>query len=687
MASQEFKNHKNPLLRPSSHPHGAFPYGGLEFGHYEPAFNEALKAAEARVDALRQEKAEPTFANTIEALEAADEPLEQVGSVFGNMLSVSTTPELQTFAEAINPRLSKFSNDIFFDTQIFARVRAVYEKKDSLGLDAEQSMLLTRTYRAFVRNGALLTDDEKTRVGAIDERLSVIGETYKKNVTDATSAYELFITDKARLAGLPEKAVKGAAQKAKAAGRDGAWLFTLDAPSVTSVLTYADDRPLREEIWRAFSGRAASGGHDNRLVLLEIAKLRQERAAILGYDTHAHYVTEDRMALNPVTVEKFLLKLADAYRPAAIKDLADLKAFAGHDIEPWDAGYFSEKIRESRYGYSEEALTPYFPLDQVLEGAFFAATKRYGITFHPRHDIPTWDKEVRTFEVREKDGTYLALFYLDPYPRKGVKRAGAWMNSIQAAGEFGGVARRPHVINVGNFSEPVDGEPALLTMREVTTVFHELGHGLHGMFANTRYRSLAGTNVAWDFVELPSQMNENWALEDEVLDVYARHYKTGERIPAELVAKVKRALTFQAGLSGLRQISLGMLDLAWHTHDLSGVKTAEDVVAFEQKAMEPYRVLPPKEGALTSASFAHIFAGGYSAGYYSYKWADVLAADAFGVFESEGVFNHETSLRFRREVLEKGGTEEAAVLYRRFRGGDPDPQALLRKEGLLGERP
>ena len=684
MATKDFKKSTNPLLRPSSQPHGAFPYGALEFPHFEAAFEEALRVAQARVDALRSDTSSPTFENTIEALEAADEPLDQVGSVFGNILSVRTSPELQELAERINPRLTKFSNDIFFDSQIFARVKAVHDRKSSLNLTAEQAMLLKRTYRAFVRNGALLTDEQKARVGAIDERLSVLGEVYKKNINEATVAYTHYVKDSGRLTGLPEKAVKAAANRAKAAGREGEYLFTLDAPTVTAVLTYADDRKLREELWRGYSGRSVGGASDNRLVLLEIARLRQERAGILGYDTHAHYVTEDRMALNPKTVESFLLKLADAYRPAAIRDLSDLKEFAGHDIEPWDAGYYSEKIREQRYGYSEEALTPYFALDQVMEGAFFAATKRYGITFHRRDDIPVWDKEVRTYEVRERDGSYLALFYVDPYPRNAVKRPGAWMNSIQAPGEFEGLPRRPHVVNVGNFSEPVDGEPALLTMREVTTVFHELGHGLHGMFASTRYRSLAGTNVAWDFVELPSQMNENWALQDEVLDVYARHYKTGERIPAELVKKVKRAETFQAGLAGLRQISLGMLDIAWHSHDLSAVKTAEDVVRFENEAMAPYRVLPPKEGAMTSPSFAHIFAGGYSAGYYSYKWADVLAADAFGVFEKEGVFDEETSMRFRREVLEKGGTEEAAELYRRFRGGDPDPQALLRKEGLAG---
>jgi peptidyl-dipeptidase Dcp len=674
---------ENPLLQVSTLPFGAIPFDRVQTAHFKPAFETALAQARRRVDAIRADTSTPTFANTIEALEALDEPLAQVGSVFSDFLSMKTSPELQELSEEINPLLSKFSNDIYFDAAIFRRVKAVFDARASLGLTPEQTMVLQNAYRSFVRNGALLDATQKARVAEIDTQLSTLGERYSKNNITEINAYELVVTDRARLAGLPEDAIAKAAEVAQKKGKPaGSYVFTMQAPSYGPLITYASDRALREEMWWAVNRKSTTGETDNRPLVVEITRLKAERARIMGFPTHAAYTTDDRMAKDPATVTSFLTRLANVYRPAAAKDLADLKAFAGHDIEPWDAAYYSEKLREQQYSYSEEELRPYFKLENVIKGVFFAATQRYGVTFHERKDIPTWDPAVTTYEVRDADGSFLSLFYSDPFPRDS-KRAGAWMNQLQAGGMFAGEMRRPHVVNVGNYTEPVGDKPALLTIDEVTTIFHEMGHGLHGMLSKARYRSVFGPNVAWDFVELPSQMNERWVMVPEVLDVMARHYITGERIPDALVEKVKRAETFQAGLVGLRQISLGMLDFAWYNSDISAVRTAADVEAFEEQAMAAYRVVPRKPGTLMSTSFGHIFAGGYSAGYYSYKWADVLAADTFDVFLREGVFNLATATRFRREILERGGSEEAAVIYRRWRGGDPDPDALLRREGLL----
>ena len=674
----------NPLLEQSTLPFGALPFDRIETKHFKPALHIGLQRSRVRLAALRAVTAAPTFANTIEAIEDLDEPLAQAAGIFGDYLSMNSNPELEAVAKEINPQLAKFSNDIFFDHALFLRVKTIYEGRAALALTVEQQKLLENTYRAFIRNGALLDAEQKARVAVIDAEFATLGETYKNNLNKAVKDYELVITDRARLAGLPEGAIAAAAETAKKKGKpEGSWVFTLQAPSMMPVVTYAEDRALREEIWLASNTKASSGENDNRPLALTIAQRSGERARILGYATHAHYTTEDRMAHHPDTVTTFLNRLADVYRPAAQRDLADLQAFAGHPIEPWDSAYYSEKIREQRYGYSEEELRPYFDLKNVIKGVFFAATKRYGVTFHERTDLPKWDPSVTVYEVRDADGSHLSLFYLDPFPRDS-KRSGAWMNQLQGGGLFEGKLRRAHVVNVGNFTPPVkEGDPALLTLDEVTTSFHEMGHALHGIVSKTRYRSLFGPNVAWDFVELPSQMNEQWATVPEVLDVMALHHETGQRIPAELVAKVKKAETFQAGFIGLRQISLGMLDFAWYSRDLSGLHSADDVEAYEDQAMAPYRVLPRKPGTFMSTSFSHIFAGGYAAGYYSYKWADVLAADTFAMFEREGVFNPVTSARFRQEILERGGSEDAVVIYRRWRGQDADPNALLRREGLL----
>jgi peptidyl-dipeptidase Dcp len=453
------------------------------------------------------------------------------------------------------------------------------------------------------------------------------------------------------------------------------------------LLTHAQDRAIREKVWRGGNGNSVDGPRDNRPILFEIVQLRNERAKLLGYQTHAHYVIDGRMAETPEKAVSFLEGLSKSYYPHAVKDLKDIRELAGHEIEPWDLAFYSNKLSEQRFGFSDQELKPYFPIDQVLKGAFYVAKKLYGVTFHVRKDLPAWDPSVQVFEVRDREDKYLALFYFDPYPRKS-KRGGAWETDLQTAGVYNGRMRRPHVVNVTNVNSPIDGRPALLSPDNVTTIFHELGHGLHSMLTRVRERSISGTSVAWDFVELPSQLNENWAFEPEVLKVYARHYETGEPIPKELVAKFKAAATFQTGYFGLRQVQKSLLDLAWHMRDVDvvgGGKDAHDVNEVDQWELEfraPYQ-LTPNHGSLISPTFSHVFSGGYSAGYYSYKWADVLASDAFSVFQSAGIFDPTTSNKFLRAVLEKGGSEEAADLYRQFRGRDPDPNALLRKEGLL----
>ena len=682
------------LLAKSQLPLGALPYNEITTDSFQPALESAFRECYQRLDLLREESATPTFTNTIEAIEAIDLPLEQAWLVFENYTSLNADPKLDELSQTFTPERKRLSNAIFMDSHLFSRVSAIYDQRDSLGLNTEQTALLVRTYTEFLRNGAKLSDSEKKRVAEIDERLAFLGEKFRANVTAEVNAYELVLKDPAQVVGVPSNALAAAKALAAKKGYKDSWVFTLQFPSYQPLITFANDRGVRETIWRAFNTKASSGEYDNRMNSLEIAKLNAERAQILGYNTHADFIAEDRMAKNSENVRVFLKRLATAYLPAAKKDIEELREFAGHDLQPWDVAYYSEKLREARYAYSEDALREYFPLDQVMRGALFAAEKRYGIVFVERTDLPKWHEDVLVYEVREPDekgvAKTLALFYLDPYPRES-KRQGAWMSELQRARYEDGKWVIPHVLNAGNFTPPVTNEdgtrtPALLSLDEVYTVFHELGHGLHGMLTRVGYRSLSGANTAWDAVELPSQINENWVIHKDVLPVYAKHYKTGLPLPETEADKVRRAQNFQAGLMGLRQVSFGMLDYAWFGSDLevlSKLQSADDVTVWEEKIMNPYRVIPVPAGNVMSPSFSHIFGGGYSAGYYSYKWADVLAADAFSVFEKNGVFDSETSMRFRKAILEAGRSLEPDVLYRQFKGGDPDPDALLRKEGLL----
>ena len=574
------------------------------------------------------------------------------------------------------------------DEDLFSKIKTVYDQKDGLGLNVEQHTLLEDTYIGFVRSGALLDEDKKARLREISQETSTLGPQFMNNAKKSAEAFELIIEDKVDLAGLPDTAIAGAVAAAEEKGYENKWLFTLDYPSLGPFLTYADNRDLREKIWRANGNKAYKDEFDNCDLVLQIVRLRDERAKLLGYDTHAQYVLERRMAKNPKTVIEFSEKLAQAYKPAAEKDLKDLKEFAkqsGFDDEimPWDVGYYSEKLKQKLFDYSSEELRPYFQLKNVLDGVFTHFSKLFGLSFKPATNIPTWHKDVTAYEVHnEKNNKFVGVLYADFYPRTG-KKSGAWKTSYRDQGleinDQGENMREPIVAIVCNFTKPTKDTPSLLSFGEVTTLFHEMGHAIHALMSDVTYSSHAGTSVLWDFVELPSQVQENWAYKKETLDLFAKHYETGDSIPDALIEKVNKAKNFMVGFGGLRQVSFGLMDMQWHSTDPA---TISDVAEFEDQATEGLRLFPRLAGPM-STSFSHIFAGGYAAGYYSYKWAEVLDADTFELFEQEGLYNQEIAAKYAENILSKGGSEPPEVLYKRFRGRDADPDALLRREGLL----
>ena len=574
------------------------------------------------------------------------------------------------------------------DEDLFSKIKTVYDQKDGLGLNVEQHTLLEDTYIGFVRSGALLDEDKKARLREISQETSTLGPQFMNNAKKSAEAFELIIEDKVDLAGLPDTAIAGAVAAAEEKGYENKWLFTLDYPSLGPFLTYADNRDLREKIWRANGNKAYKDEFDNCDLVLQIVRLRDERAKLLGYDTHAQYVLERRMAKNPKTVVEFSEKLAQAYKPAAEKDLKDLKEFAkqsGFDDEimPWDVGYYSEKLKQKLFDYSSEELRPYFQLKNVLDGVFTHFSKLFGLSFKPATNIPTWHKDVTAYEVHnEKNNKFVGVLYADFYPRTG-KKSGAWKTSYRDQGleinDQGENMREPIVAIVCNFTKPTKDTPSLLSFGEVTTLFHEMGHAIHALMSDVTYSSHAGTSVLWDFVELPSQVQENWAYKKETLDLFAKHYETGDSIPDALIEKVNKAKNFMVGFGGLRQVSFGLMDMQWHSTDPATIK---DVAEFEDQATEGLRLFPRLAGPM-STSFSHIFAGGYAAGYYSYKWAEVLDADTFELFEQEGLYNQEIATKYAENILSKGGSEPPEVLYKRFRGRDADPDALLRREGLL----
>lgn len=682
----------NPLLQKSTLPNQAPHFSQIKTEHYLPAIKEGIEIARANIDKIKNSSEAPTFENTIVALENASEDLGQAASVFYNQLSAMGGDELHALAAEIGPINASFSSDIMLDEDLFARVETVYKSRDSLNLNTEETTLLDDTYRGFVRAGALLDQDKKERLREINQELSTLNPAFMQNSVKSSNSFEMLVDNKDDLAGLPDSSIEAAEQAAeeKAAedkSYEGKWLFTLDYPSFGPFLQYADNRELREKIWRAFTNRAWGDEFDNSENIKNIITLKKERANLLGYDTHAHFVLEERMAKSPDTVFAFLEKLKAAYKPAAQKDLETLKDFAEKEhgldeIMPWDVGYYSEKLKQKLFNFTSEDFRPYYQLDKVLEGCFNHFSQLFGLKFTASDKYDTWHEDVKVFDVfDEKDNSFIGTLYGDFHPRTG-KNQGAWKTSYRDQGLFRGQIERPVVAIVCNFTKPTKERPSLLTHGEVTTLYHEMGHAVHALLSDVTYRSHAGTSVLWDFVELPSQLQENWCYEKETLDQFATHYETGEKIPAELVQKLKDSIHFMVGWGGLRQVGLGTLDMAWHTCDPS---TVDDIVAFEDEATKDTSLFP-RFGGPTSTSFGHIFAGGYSAGYYSYKWAEVLDADTFELFLEKGLYDQNTASSYRENILSKGGSEKPDILYKRFRGRDADPDALLRREGLLKDK-
>ena len=678
-------NDKNPLLEVSRCPYGAPQFDKIRNGHYMPAFREALKEARAEVDAIADDPSEPTFENTIERLEYSGRTLDRVSGIFFNLLEAESDDEMQKIAEEVSPLLTEHSMYVSLNSRLFERVRKVYDKKESLRLDKEAAMLLEDTYKSFTRNGAALSDEDKKTYGKYAEELSLLSLRFGKNVLDATNAYILRITDRSRLEGLPDYVLEMGAAAAKEKGVDG-WVFTLEYPSYSPFMKYCRDRELRREMYMAYSTRGASGEYDNRQTVKRITGLRMKMAELLGYGTYADYALEERMAKTSAAVDSFLSGLLGRTLPFARVEVDRLFSFAKENgftdsrLQPWDFPYWAERYQEAEFSLNEELLKPYFRLENCIEAVLGLAGTLYGLRFEERHDIPVYHKDVKVFDVTDETCRHLALFYADFFPRPG-KRGGAWMTEFRGQGVLNGVEERPFISIVTNFTKPGKDSPSLLTHSELVTFLHEFGHALHGIMAEGRYPSLTGTNVARDFVELPSQIMENWAYEPEYLDSFAKDWRTGEPIPHDLVKKIVDAQNYLAGYYQVRQLQFGILDMAWNT-----LKTLpeEDVEAFERRVLEPSSVLPKAEGTIISTSFNHIFSGGYAAGYYSYKWAEALEADAFSLFKEKGIFSREVAGSFRENILSKGGSEDAAVLYRRFRGRDPEPEALMRKLGLTG---
>ncbi|MEP6929680.1 MAG: M3 family metallopeptidase [Flavobacterium sp.] len=674
----------NVLLSKFTTKHNTAPFSEIKIEDYFPAFQEGIALAKAEIDAIVNNPEKPTFENTILAMEYSGDILDRLSSIFFNLNSAETNDEMQKIAQDVSPLLSEFGNDITLNAELFSKIKAVYDQKETLNLNPEQTTLLDKKYKSFSRNGANLAEDKKDQLREIDKELSRLSLQFGENVLAETNAFELHLTNESDLAGLPEGTVEAARLLAKSQEKEG-WIFTLDHPSYIPFLTYADNRELRKKMAIAFGAKAFQNNEfDNQENVLKIARLRFERAHLLGYKTHAHFVLEERMAGNPEKVFTFLNDLLAKAKPAAQREFAELTAFAKESdgiqqLEKWDSAYYSEKLKQQLFNLDDEKLKPYFQLEKVLNGAFTVAKKLYGLTFTEVFDIDKYHEEVTTYEVTDAQNNLVSIFYADFFPRKG-KRNGAWMTSFKSQYVKDGVNERPHISNVCNFTKPTETKPSLLTFNEVTTLFHEFGHGLHGMLANTTYPSLSGTSVFWDFVELPSQIMENWCYEPEALALFANHYETDEIIPIEYVQKIKESASFQEGLATLRQLSFGLLDMAWHGQDPTSIT---DLKAFETTQFANTQLYPDvKENAMSTA-FSHIFQGGYSSGYYSYKWAEVLDADAFEYFQEKGIFNTEVASKFKDNVLSKGGTENPMILYKRFRGQEPKPEALLKRAGLL----
>ena len=670
----------NPLLTPFD----TAPFSKIKNKHFKPAFLTAIAEARKEIDLIAENTESPTFENTIEALDFAGQQLDRISSVFFNLNSAETNEEIQKIAQEVSPLLSEFSNDITLNKALFKRVKAVYGQRDKLELTTEQRTLLDKKYKSFSRNGANLEEDKKKRLREIDAELSKLKLKFGENVLAETNKFEMHLTDEKDLEGLPEGEKEAAAQLAKSKNKEG-WLITLDYPSYIPFMKYAKNRTLRRNLSMAFGSKGFhNDALDNQENVLKIANLRYERANLLGYKTHAHFVLEERMAETPEKVHAFLNELLEKAKPAAEKEFKQLENFAKeldaiNRLEKWDGAYYSEKLKQKLFDLDDEKLKPYFKLENVIGGVFKVAEKLFGLQFEEVFDIDTYHKDVKTYRIYDEDKNLVSLFYADFHPREG-KRGGAWMTSFKSQYKRNGKNVRPHISNVCNFTKPTESKPSLLTFNEVTTLFHEFGHGLHGMLANTVYPGLSGTSVYWDFVELPSQVLENWCYEKEALELFATHYETGDLIPMNLVKKIKESATFQEGMQTLRQLSFGLLDMAWHGTNPSHIT---NVKAYEEKAFDGTNLYPKTKETCMSTAFAHIFQGGYASGYYCYKWAEVLDADAFAYFKEQGIFNREVAAKFKDNVLSKGGTENPMELYKRFRGSEPKIEPLLERAGLI----
>ena len=669
----------NPLLQDFNTP----PFSKISNTDFKPAIKKAIEIAKAEIDKIINNSEEANFKNTTVALDFTGEKLNRITSIFFNLNAAETNDEIQKIAQEVSPWLTAFKNDITLNEDLFKKVKSVFDNRETLNLTPEQAMLLDKQYKSFARNGANLNEPAKIKLRKIDAKLSKLSLQFGENVLAETNAFEMHLTDENDLAGLPDSVRESAREVAKSKEKKG-WVFTLDYPSYVPFLTYAENRELRKKMAIAAGKKAFQNNEfNNEKIVLEIVNLRHQRANLLGYKTHAHFVLEERMAESPEKVIEFSNNLLEKAKPAAIKEFENLENYAKKidkidQLQKWDGAYYSEKLKKELFDLDQELLKPYFKLENVIAGVFTIANRLYDLNFEETSDLDKYHEDVKTYRVTDNNGKFISIFYADFHPRKG-KRNGAWMTSYKAQQIKNKINERPQVSIVCNFTKPTETKPSLLTFNEVTTLFHEFGHALHGMLADTTYGSLSGTSVSWDFVELPSQILENWCYEKEALELFAKHYKTGEVIPMKYIEKIKESASFHEGMQTLRQLSFGLLDMKWHGQNPSKIVSIKE---FENEAFATTKLYPDVIENSMSTAFSHIFQGGYSAGYYSYKWAEVLDADAFEYFLEKGIFNKEVASKFKENILSKGGTEKPMSLYKRFRGKAPKPEALLKRAGL-----
>lgn len=676
---------ENPLLKEFTTPFGVPPFDQIKEEHFLPAIKTGIEIHKKEIEAIIKNPEAPTFENTIEALEKSGRLLQKVTDIFYVLNGCMTNDNMQKIAKEVAPMLAKHMDEIRMNPELFKRVKTVYDNKDKLNLNPEQKKLLEEYYKDFVRGGANLDDAKKARLMEINQELSLLSVKFGENVLKEENKFELVIDRKEDLEGLPEAVIQEAYETAKERGKEGKWVFTIKKPSLIPFLQYSPNRELREKIFRAYINRGNNNDElDNKKIISRIIALRVEKAKLLGYKSHAHLILEENMAKTPEKVYELLKKIWEPALKVAKKEAKELQEMIYKEgnkfkLEPWDWWYYAEKVRKEKYQLDEEMLRPYFKLENCIEGAFYVANKLYGIKFEEREDIPKYHPDVKVFEVKEADGSHIGIFYVDYFPRAS-KRSGAWMTSFRKQSMLDGKMVHPVIVNVGNFTKPTSDKPALLSIEEVETLFHEFGHALHGLLSKCTYPSLSGTAVPRDFVELPSQIMENWALEPEVLKVYAKHYQTGEVIPSELVEKIKNSRKFNQGFATVEYLAAAFLDMDYHT--LEEVREI-DPIKFEEESMKKIGMIPEIVVRYRSTNFQHIFSGGYSAGYYSYIWSEVLDADAFEAFKEKGIFDPKTALSFRKNILEKGGSDDPMTLYKRFRGREPKVEPLLKKRGLL----